>query len=102
MYFKDAALAIIQLGKAPLADIKMVNYGIAGATPVLSANELADVVKEKLPGSAIDFVPDSEIQTSVDALCRPTDDSFARNEWNWSPTYDYVRIVADFLEEIRG
>ncbi|HOW57904.1 MAG TPA: NAD-dependent epimerase/dehydratase family protein, partial [Smithellaceae bacterium] len=42
MYFKDAALSVIQLAKAPRENIKMVNYLIAGVKPVASAQELAD------------------------------------------------------------
>src|SRR5512136_764667 len=33
MYFKDSARAIVKLGEAPVANIKMVNYIVAGPTP---------------------------------------------------------------------
>jgi len=102
MYFKDAALAIIKLGGTPLANIKMVNYVIGGATPVASARELADIVKDKIPGAQIDFKPDPEIQMIVDKLMLPIDDSIARKEWKWKPEYDQERIVDDFVEEMRS
>ncbi len=101
MYFKDAARAIVMLGEAPLENIKMVNYVIAGATPIASAQELADMVKDRLPGAQIHFEPDLELQKILDKLLLPIDDTIARKEWNWRPEYNQERIVDDFLEEMR-
>jgi threonine 3-dehydrogenase len=101
MYFKDAALAIVKLSEAPLENIKMVNYVVGGATPIASAQDLADVVKDRIPAAQIDFKPDPEIQKIVDKLALPVDDSISRKEWNWNSEYDQERIVDDFLEELR-
>ena len=101
MYFKDAALAIVKLGEAPLANIKMVNYVVGGATPIASAQDLADIIKDRIPAAQIDFKPDPEIQKVVDKLSLPVDDSIARKEWSWKSEYDQERIVDDFLEELR-
>lgn len=101
MYYKDAARAIVMLREAPLADIKMVNYVIAGVTPISTAQELADMVKDRLPDAQINFEPDLELQKILDKLLLPVDDSIARKEWNWKPEYNQERIVDDFLEEMR-
>lgn len=101
MYFKDAALAIVKLKETPLANIKMVNYVIAGATPIASAQELADMVKARIPTAQINFEPDLERQKILDKLLLPIEDATARNEWNWRPEYNQERIVDDFLEEMR-
>ena len=101
MYFKDAARAIVMLREAPLANIKMVNYIIAGATPIASAQELADMVKARIPTAQINFEPDLERQKVVDKFSLPIDDSIARKEWNWKSEYDQGRIVDDFLEEMK-
>jgi threonine 3-dehydrogenase len=101
MYFKDAARAIVMLGEAPLENIKMVNYVVAGATPIASARELADMVKARLPEARIQFEPDLDIQKILDKLLLPIDDTIARKEWNWSSEYNQERIVDDFLEEMR-
>ena len=101
MYFKDAALAIVKLSEAPLANIKMVNYVVGGATPIASAQDLADVVKDRIPAAQIDFKPDLKFQKVVDKLALPVDDSISRKEWNWNSEYDQERIVDDFLEELR-
>ena len=100
MYFKDAALAIVKLAEAPLSDIKMVNYIVAGATPIASAQELADIVKAKVPTARIDYKPDPEIQKIIDNHSLPIDESTAKKEWNWKSEYDQERMVNDFLEEL--
>lgn len=99
MYFKDAARALVLLSEAPVQNIKMVNYVIAGPTPSPSAGELAELVRAKVPGAQIDFKPDPERQGSV--AFQPIDDSNARKEWNWAPHYyNQERIVDDFLREL--
>ena len=101
MYYKDAARAIVRLGDAPLKDIKTVNYLLAGVTPIASAGELAAIVRAKMPGAQIDFKPDLKLQSILDKLLLPLDDSNAKKEWNWKPEYDQERIVDDFLEELK-
>jgi threonine 3-dehydrogenase len=100
LYVKDAARAVVELKEAPLEKIRTVNYLLAGVKPVATAGELADLVRAKVPGARIDFKPDSEIQTILDKLRLPLDDSHARKEWNWKPGYDQERIVDDFLQEL--
>jgi threonine 3-dehydrogenase len=101
MYFKDAALAMVNLAATPLSNIKMVNYVIAGVTPIASAQELVDMVKERIPAAQIRFEPDMELLKVIEKLLLPIDDRFAREEWNWKPQYDQERLIDDFLEELK-
>ena len=101
IYFKDAAGAIVKLGDAPKERIEMVNYVLAGATPIASAQELADMVKARIPDARIDFRPDLELQKILDKSLLPIDDRVARKEWGWRSEYDQERIVDDFLAELR-
>jgi threonine 3-dehydrogenase len=102
IYFKDAALATIRLARAPTADIKMVNYVIAGVTPAPSAQELADIVKARVLAAQIEFKPDPEIQKLVGKLVLPIDDGIARKEWGWKCQYDQKRMVDDFINEMEA
>lgn len=102
IYIRDAARAMVELGKAPLANIKSVNYLVAGVKPIASAGELADLVRAKLPGAQIDFKPDLEVQALLDEMLRPVDDSKAREEWGWQIEFDQERIVEDFIQQIRA
>jgi threonine 3-dehydrogenase len=101
MYFKDSARAIVLLGAAPVENIKMVNYIIAGPTPAASAQELVDLVRSKVPGARIEFQVDEQRQKIIDGFTKPLDDRVARQEWGWKPEYDPERIVEDFLEEMK-
>ncbi len=102
MYFKDAALAVIKLAGASRANIQMVNYLVAGAKPIATARELADIVKAKIPSARIDFKPDMELQKILDKLLHPVDDSVAQKEWGWKAEYDQAKIVDDFTAEMKN
>jgi len=36
----------------------------------------------------------------IDQVIRPIDDSQARSEWGWRPSYDFASAVDDFLGEL--
>lgn len=102
MYFKDAAIAMVKVAEAPVDDIKMANYIIAGATPIASAQELADIVRDRIPSAQIDFEPDLQLQKVLDKLLLPIDDRIATQEWGWESQYDQERIVDDFIAEMKN
>ena len=101
LYVTEGAQALVQLAAAPVGQIKTVTYLIDGVKPTPSARELADTIRAKIPGTRIDFQPDPTLQPLIDDLARPFDDSRARQEWGWQPTYDLERIVEAFLRELR-
>ena len=86
IYFKDAARALVQFAEAPLQNINMVNYLIAGPTPTPSAGELAELVRAKVPGAQIDFKPDPALQATLPLW--PLDDGKARAGMELDPPYD--------------
>lgn len=101
MYIKEAAEASLQLAAAPLERIETVNYVVDGAKPTPSAGELAAAVRAEIPNARIEFESDPEIQPWIDSVVRPLDDSRARAEWGWQPTWDLAGMVRDFLAEVR-
>jgi len=102
MYFKDAARALMQLAKAPRENIKMVNYLVAGVKPAATAQELADIVKSKIPGAQISFKPDKDVQKLLNKLLHPVNDDIAGREWGWKAAYDQEKIVDDFIIEMKN
>jgi threonine 3-dehydrogenase len=102
MYFKDAALAVVKLARAPKKDIKMVNYLVAGVKPIATARELAEIIKTKVPGAKIDFKPDMDMQKILNKLLHPLDDSIAQKEWGWKAEYNQEEIVDDFIAEMKS
>jgi nucleoside-diphosphate-sugar epimerase len=101
MYYKDAARAMIQLGAAPVEEIKTVNYLVDGVKPTPTAGRLAEIVRSRISGAQITFEPNTIMQAVIDQAIRPLDDRRARDEWNWQPAYDQEAIVDDFLVELR-
>jgi threonine 3-dehydrogenase len=100
LYFKDAALAMINLANAPEKDIKMVNYLLNGIEPLKTAQELVDMVKVKLPEARLTFEPDPGL-TQIYYGMKPFDDLCAREEWGWEPEYDHERLMDDFILELK-
>lgn len=102
MYYKDAARAIVMLAEASSESIKAVNYLVDGAGKTASAQELADIVRQRIPGANITFEPDLELQETLDKFLLPLDDSLAKQEWGWEPVFDQEAIVEDFLKEMEN
>lgn len=101
MYYKDAARAMIQLGEAPVEEIRTVNYLVDGVKPTPTAGQLAEIVRSRIPEAQISFEPNALLQPAIDQAIRPLDDRRARAEWGWEPAYDQKAIVDDFLTEWR-
>jgi len=96
MYITEAATATVQMARAPLENIRMINYLVDGAKPTPTAGDIADAVRAKIPNAQIDFVPDPT-KPMLHGRSQTIDDSRAREEWGWRPTHDLTRIVDDFL-----
>ncbi|MCP4196656.1 MAG: NAD-dependent epimerase/dehydratase family protein, partial [Proteobacteria bacterium] len=98
IHIDDAVRGLIELGGQPIEKIQTVNYLLDGVKPTLSAEEMTGEVRAKFPGAQIDFGP-SPFQEILDTIAKPIDDSPARAEWGWEPTYDYGRIIEDFIRK---
>ena len=99
LYIKDAARALVQLANAPKQKIETVTYLIDGVTPTPSAQELADLIRKKIPGANIEIVPDPAYE-QVHASYRPLDGSNAAREWGWRPQYDLEAMIDDFCIDL--
>ena len=75
-------------------------YIIAGVTPPYSANELAEVVRSRIPNARLTFKPDPDIMELVREIgTLRFDEERARSEWGWKPSYTLSQMVDDFIEE---
>ena len=101
VYFKEAGDAMLRLADAPAEAIRTVNYVIDGIKPAPTAGEEAEAVRRRVPSADIRFEPDPAIQPLLDKGTSSIDDSCARQEWGWSPTFGLDAMVEDFIEELR-
>jgi len=97
MYYKDAALSMIQCADTPLEKIKMVVYIVGGL--FLSAQELVDAIKKFIPSAKLEFAPDMEIVNIMSS--KPIDSRYAREELGWVDQYPIDRAIEDFINELK-
>ncbi|MGH2823693.1 MAG: NAD-dependent epimerase/dehydratase family protein [Thermoleophilaceae bacterium] len=98
VYVKDAVEALIQLSEAEPERLRRRSYGIAGFSP--TAGELADAVRETVPGADIRFTPDPRLVEIVDSWPDRLDGSEASRDWGWEERYDLAGAVGDFVREL--
>lgn len=98
MYMPDAIRATIELMEAPLEKISIhTSYNISGVS--FSPKEIAEEIKEHLPGFSISYEPDYRQQIAK-SWPQSIDDSVANNDWGWKPKYDLAALTTDMLENL--
>jgi nucleoside-diphosphate-sugar epimerase len=100
MYMPDALRATIELMEAPAARIgERGSYNLAAMsfTPL----ELAAAIARRVPGFGMRCEPDFRQQIAR-SWPRSIDDTVARQDWNWRPSYDLDAMVEDMLAHLRA
>ncbi len=100
VHVEDAARALIMLAQAPIDRIQTLCYLIDGLDPVPSAGEMANLVRARIEGARIEFIPNPQWQALLGLNALPVDDSPARKEWNWRPEYRTYEAIIDSFREL--
>ncbi len=95
MAMPDAVDALLQLMEAPLESLTRLVYNIGAYSP--SAGEFAALVRGAFPAAEITFAPDLKRQAIVDSWPEAVNDSAARQDWGFSPSYDLDRTFEEYL-----
>jgi threonine 3-dehydrogenase len=95
MAMPDGVEALLRLAAAPRAALKHTVYNVGAFNP--SAGEIRDLVLEAFPGADITFAPDLKRQGIIDTWPADVDDSAARREWGYAPSYDLERAFSEYL-----
>ena len=99
MYMPDAIQALIQVAEADggqLLHHADFNVNAMSFTPA----DLANAIQSRLPEFRIDYRIDPLRQAIADSWPNSLDDSAARAEWGWQPTFDMDAMVDDMLENL--
>jgi nucleoside-diphosphate-sugar epimerase len=99
MYMPDAIKACIDVMEADperLEHRNAFNVTAMNFTP----EELAAAIRKRIPDLVLDYNVDKVRQSIADSWPNSLDDSAARQEWGWSPSYDLEAMVADMLENL--
>lgn len=100
MYMPDAITAAIQLMEADAGRLKHRNaYNVAAIQ--LTPEILAAEIRKHIPDFVIDYEIDPVRQAIADSWPQSMDDSSARAEWGWSPTYDLAAMTEDMTRRLR-
>jgi nucleoside-diphosphate-sugar epimerase len=99
MYMPDAIQATIEVMNADPARLDHRNaFNIAAMN--FTPEELAAEIRKHIPGFTIAYEVDPMRQAIADSWPDSLDDSAARAEWDWAPSYDLERMTADMLEKL--
>ena len=98
MYMPDCIKSAIDLMEADLSTLKHhADFNLAAMS--FSAGELAAEIKKHISEFVCEYEPDSR-QAIADSWPRSIDDSAAREEWGWEPSYDLAAMTVDMLEKL--
>lgn len=100
MYMPDAVRAIMQLMQADPGLLKHRNAFNVTAMNVSPA-DIAAEIRKHIPEFVIDYEVDPVRQAIANSWPRSLDDTAARTEWGWSPSYDIATMTKDMLEKLQ-
>jgi threonine 3-dehydrogenase len=100
MAMPDAVTALLALASADTASLTQSVYNITSFSP--TAGQIRDIVLKEFRDASITFRPDDKRQAIVDSWPSDVDDTAARNDWGFSPSFDLDRAFSEYLiPEIR-
>jgi nucleoside-diphosphate-sugar epimerase len=100
MYMPDCLKCTLDLMEADFAGLKHhANFNVTAMS--FSAGELAAEIRKKMPAFVCEYEPDFR-QEIADSWPDSVDDSAARREWGWKPSYDLVRMTDDMLTVLQA
>src|SRR3954452_7885022 len=95
MAMPDGVDALLALAAAPRERLTRSAYNLAAFNP--SAAAIREVVLAAFPDAAIRYTVDAKRQGIVDSWPAAVDDSAARRDWGFNPTYDFERAFREYL-----
>jgi threonine 3-dehydrogenase len=99
IYMSDAMDATVRLMEAPADKITVrTSYNLAGMS--FSPEEVAASIRKIIPDFEISYQPDYR-QTIADSWPQRIDDSQARKDWGWRPSYSLDKMTSEMIVELR-
>jgi len=98
MYMPDCIKATLDLMDADIKKLKHhCDFNVTAMS--FSAGELASEIKKHIPEFKCSYKPDFR-QKIADSWPSSIDDSCARKEWNWKPSYDLSKMTEDMIHTL--
>lgn len=100
MYMPDAVKAAIDLMEADASRLEHRNaFNVAAMN--FTPEEVAAAIARHIPEFTISYAVDPVRQAIADSWPNSIDDTAAREEWGWSPSFDLESMTGDMLEQLR-
>ena len=98
MYMPDCLKATMDLMEADFAALEHHgDFNVAAMS--FSAGELAAEIAKHVPGFTVQYKPDYR-QAIADSWPESIDDSAARREWGWEPSFGIASMTKDMLDRL--
>ena len=99
MYMPDALKAAIDLMEADSSKLKHRNaFNITAMS--FTPEDLANEIKKHIPEFTISYNVDPIRQAIAESWPRKMDDSAAREEWGWRPSFDLEQMTSDMIQQL--
>jgi nucleoside-diphosphate-sugar epimerase len=99
MFMDDAIKATIDLMEAPAEKVKIRSgYNVAGMS--FSPKEIALEIQKVIPNFSITYKPDFR-QQIANSWPASINDSHARQDWGWRPSFNLEKMTRVMLEKLR-
>jgi len=100
MYMPDAVRGTIELMEAPAEKLTIrSSYNLAGIS--FTPAQIAEEIKKILPNFELSYVENDPRQAIADSWPASIDDSYARNDWGWKPSFDLEAMTKDMIENLK-
>ena len=95
MTMPDGIKAILDLMDAPQEKLSRNVYHITAFAP--TAGKFKSKIENYFPNAKIGYKINGKRQNIVNSWPVDVDDSHARNDWNWTPNYDFETALEKYL-----
>jgi nucleoside-diphosphate-sugar epimerase len=95
MAMPDAIEALLRLSVAQPNRLSCTAYNVKAFNP--SADEIRAAALEAFPSARIGYKIDAKRQAIIDSWPEDVDDTAARRDWDFSPSYDFDRAFHEYL-----
>jgi len=102
IYIRDAARAAEMAAKAPVENIKTVNYNVTGVPKVVSAKQFESILVRRYPTTRVSYQAVSSASEAVSGThsnMKEFNDDCARKEWGWKADYSTPESIVEIFEK---
>jgi len=95
MAMPDGVEALLKLAAAPRAALTKSAYNLGAFAP--TADAVRSEVLKAFPSAVVTYAVDDKRQGIVDSWPEDVDDSAARRDWGFAPTYGFESAFREYL-----